>query len=197
MALNATGLIRTLGCVAGLVAASAAGPVPAQTPAHAQAAAAAAPEYQVKAVFLFHFAQFVSWPAGAFADSAAPLVIGILGQDPFGAFLDETVRGEAIEGHPLVVRRFDRVEEIAGCHILFVSRDVMPQMPAILQALTGRNVLTVSDVPGFASQGGMIRFVTDRNRIRLRINLEAARAADLTLSSKLLRPAEIIRSGQD
>ena len=193
MAVSARAWLRALGCAAAVLIGSAVPPAAQSAPQ----APAATPEYQLKAVFLFNFAQFVSWPAEAFADSAAPLVIGVLGTDPFGAYLDETVRGEAVEGHPLVVRRFGDLAGIGDCHILFVARDEVTDLPALLRAIEGRSVLTVSDVEGFAGSGGMIRFVNDRNRIRLRINLEAARAAHLTLSSKLLRPAEIVRQGQD
>jgi hypothetical protein len=169
----------------------------AAVPATMLAQTPASPEYQLKAVFLFNFAQFVEWPATAFADSTAPLVIGILGTDPFGAYLDETVRGEKVNDHPLEVRRYRSVDQIAACHILFVSRDDQARLAGILDSLRGRSVLTVSDAERFASRGGMIRFVTDHNRIRLRINLDAARAAHLTLSSKLLRPAQIVSNGQD
>ena len=172
---------------------SATAPAPAQAPAQGSVA----PEYQVKAVFLYNFAQFVAWPASAFPDSAAPLVICVLGQDPFGPYLDETVRGETVQAHPLIVQRSHRVEEIRNCHILFVGRQEQERLGEILDTLKGRPALTVSDAEGFAKRGGMIRFVTDRNRIRLRINLEAARAANLALSSKLLRPAQIVRTGED
>src|SRR5262245_36573345 len=80
------------------------------------------PEYQLKAVFLFNFAQFVEWPSAAFPEAQTPLVIGILGEDPFGAYLDETVRGETVNNRSLIVRRYRRVEEIETCHILFISR---------------------------------------------------------------------------
>jgi hypothetical protein len=155
------------------------------------------PEYQLKAVFLFNFAQFVEWPASAFPESNTPLGICILGEDPFGGYLDETVRGETVANHPLTVRRYRTVNEIKGCHILFVSRQEQGRVAEIVDSLKGRSVLTVSDAERFASRGGMIRFVTDHNRIRLRINLEAARAANLTLSSKLLRPAQIVPAGKD
>ncbi len=158
---------------------------------------AQSPEYQLKAVFLFNFAQFVEWPASAFPEPDTPLGICILGVDPFGGYLDETVRGETVASHPLAVRRYRTVDEIKGCHILFVSRQEQGQFGQILDSLKGRSVLTVSDAEGFARRGGMIRFVTDHNRIRLRINLEAARAANLTLSSKLLRPAQIVPAGKD
>ena len=154
-------------------------------------------EYQLKAVFLFNFAQFVEWPATALRDPRAPLVICILGEDPFGSYLDETVRGETVNNHPLTVQRYGRVEEITTCHILFVSRSEDGRLGRILPALKGRGILTVGDAERFATRGGMIRFVTEQNRIRLRINLAAAEADSLKISSKLLRPAEIVSPGQE
>lgn len=156
------------------------------------AQAVRASEYQVKAVFLFNFAQFVDWPADAFPASDTPLVIGVLGNDPFGGALDETVRDERLGGRPFQVRRYQSVDEIETCHILFVSRSEGSRPETILAGLKHRPILTVSDADGFAERGGMIRFVTDRNRIRLQLNLAAAEAAHLTISSKLLRVAEII-----
>jgi uncharacterized protein DUF4154 len=169
----------------------------AAAPAKAHAQVSASPEYQLKAVFLFNFAQFVEWPASAFAGPDTPLVIGVLGEDPFGSYLDETVRAETVNGRPLEVRRYRGVAEIGTCHILFVNRRGEDRLQGVIDSLRGRSILTVSDAEGFGSRGGMIRFVTDRNRIRLRINLEAAQAADLTLSSKLLRPAHIVSHGKD
>ncbi len=156
------------------------------------AQAARASEYQVKAVFLFNFAQFVDWPARAFHDSTAPFVIGVLGNDPFGAYLDETVRGETVHGRPLEVHRYQGVGEIKTCHILFISPSEEDRLGEILDTLRDRAILTVGDLPAFALRGGMIRFVADKSRIRLRINIEAAKAANLTISSKLLRAAEIV-----
>jgi hypothetical protein len=152
-----------------------------------------ASEYQLKAVFLFNFVQFVDWPAAAARDSQLPLVIGILGTDPFGSFLDETVRGERFGTRPIQLRRFRQIADIDECHVLFISRSENERLPEILSALKNRPVLTVSDGDTFANQGGMIQFVTDKSRIRLRINLEAAQAANVTISSKLLRVAEIVR----
>jgi hypothetical protein len=158
----------------------------------APASSAASREYGIKSVFLFNFARFVAWPPNAFAAADAPLVIGVLGEDPFGDSLDLAAKAEIVNGHRLVVRRFVRVEEIDTCHILFISRSESGRLEAIFSALNGRSTLTVSDLEDFATRGGMIRFVTDKNRIQLHINLQAAIAANLTLSSKLLRPAEIV-----
>jgi hypothetical protein len=149
-------------------------------------------EYQLKAVFLFNFAQFVDWPPAAFPDSHSPLVICILGDDRFGGTLDATVRGEQVNDRPLVVQRYRRLDEVGACHILFVSQSENDRLGQIVNALRGRNILTVSDAPDFALRGGMIQFVTDKNKIRLDINLDAAKAASLTISSKLLRPATIV-----
>ena len=153
-----------------------------------------ASEYQVKAVFLFNFVQFVDWPSPAASDSQRPppLVIGILGSDPFGPFLDETVRGERFGARPIQLRRYREIADIGECNVLFISRSESERVPKILSALKDRPVLTVSDGETFANQGGMIQFVTDKNRIRLRINLEAAQAAKVVISSKLLRLAEIV-----
>ena len=152
-----------------------------------------ASEYQVKAVFLFNFVQFVDWPRAVAPDSQLPLVIGIIGNDPFGPFLDETVRGERLGTRPIVLRRYRQITEIGGSNILFISRSESERVPEILSAVKNRPILTVSDGDTFANQGGIIQFVTDKNRIRLRINLAAAQAANITISSKLLRVAEIVR----
>lgn len=157
------------------------------------ACAAGAPtEYQVKAVFVFNFAHFVDWPPQSFTSPGEPFVIGILGDDPFGSRLDDAVRGEQINQHPLSVRRFRNVGEITDCQILYIDRSEGAQLDQILAALDHRGTLTVSELEGSSERGVMIQFITENNRIRLRINVESARAAGLTISSKLLRPAEIV-----
>ena len=149
-------------------------------------------EYQLKAVFLYNFAQFVDWPPKAFSDSDT-LIIGVLGDDPFGNYLDEPVRGEQVNGRPLVVQRFHRVSEIKTSHVLFVSRSESDRLEQILAALRGRNILTVGDTEDFCARGGMIRLSNEKNKIRMRINLEPVKAAGLNIISKLLRVAEIQR----
>jgi hypothetical protein len=150
------------------------------------------PEYQLKAVFLFNFAQFVEWPARSFPRPDSPLVLCVTGEDPFGAYLDDIVRGESVNGHPMEARRFRRGETISGCHILFISRSEEERLRQVVDGVKGQSTLTVGDFDGFTRGGGMIRFVMDRSRIRLRVNLAAAESVNLKLSSKLLRPAEIV-----
>lgn len=168
---------------------------------HAGAFAATAPEvkrtpeYDLKAVFLYQFAHFVEWPARTFRDERTPITIGILGEDPFGGGLDEIVANEAVGGRKLVVRRYQTVEQADSCHVLFISASEAGRMVSILTRLKGRSVLTVGDTKDFVAQDGIVGFMVARNRLKLRINLGAADTAGLTISSKLLRQAEIVRKG--
>jgi YfiR/HmsC-like len=149
-------------------------------------------EYQLKAVFLFNFVQFTEWPPEAFADKEAPLVIGILGSDPFGEALEATVRNEVVRGRRLQVKRFKTVAEMRGAHILYIGQSEASRLSQALKALKGKPILTVSDIENAARRGIMIGFTSDHNRIRFQINPETAKAANLTLSSKLLRVSEIV-----
>ena len=150
-------------------------------------------EYQIKAVFLYNFAQFVEWPATAFPDAFSPLVIGVLGEDAFGTDLDAAASGEKVGARSIEVRRYHRIEDVGTCHILFISRSERARFDRILGELRGRSILTVGDFPDFSLRGGIIRFVMENNRVRMAINLESAKRAGLILSSKLLRPAEIVK----
>lgn len=157
-------------------------------------AAANPTEQQVKAVFVFNFSHFVAWPPESFATTTEPFVIGVLGGDAMAAQLEEAVRGERVEMHPLVVRRLRRIEEARDCRILYIDRSQRGQLRDVLAQLE-RGTLTVSDLEGSAQRGVMIQLATENNRIRLLVNIDAARTAGLTISSNLLRPARIIRTG--
>ncbi len=150
------------------------------------------PEYDLKAVFLFQFAHFVEWPAKAFSDDHSPITIGVLGDDPFGDGLDEIVANEVVGGRKLIVRRYRGLDQVDSCQILFICASEAGRMVAILSRLRGRSVLTVGDTDQFVTQNGIIGFKLSKNRLKLRINLAAADTAKLTISSKLLRQAEIV-----
>jgi hypothetical protein len=161
---------------------------------------AASTEYQLKAAFLYKLAQFVEWPERAFRAADAPLVVGVLGEDPFGTYLDELVKGEKVGERPLIVRRFKRAEDIGECHILFISRSEVGTLDKALALLRGRSVLTVGDTDTFTQQGGMVRFATESGKIRLKVsvaNVEADKASELKPSSKILSPANIVPPGKD
>ena len=149
-------------------------------------------EYSVKAAFLYNFASFVEWPETAFAPAETAFVVGILGDDPFGNVLDEIVAGEKVKSRPLAIRRIRRVDEAEGCHILFVCASERRRVTEILNYCRSRPVLTVADLPDFAEQGGVVGFRTEDNRLKIDVNMESARAAGLTMSSKLLKLAHVI-----
>ena len=158
-----------------------------------------APENKLKSAFLYNFALFTKWPTNAFASADAPLVIGVLGQDPFGATLDDTVKGKTAGNRPIVVQRFRRVDDIKSCHVLFISQSEKGWLDETLATLDGRSILTVSDLSGFCQQRGMIRLFPAKHpdkkgayNIKFEICPETAAAVQLTLSSKMLRLAEII-----
>jgi hypothetical protein len=145
-------------------------------------------EYEVKAAFLFNFAKFVTWPPTAFDAPDAPLIIGVLGADPFGAELARLAADVKVQGRPLVVKHGTTVAQLAGCHVLFIGaseQDRLAQVLAILHQ-TGSPALTVGDTENFLSAGGMIRFVMEQNKVRFEIRPEAAANAGLSISSKLL-----------
>jgi hypothetical protein len=147
-------------------------------------------EYQLKAVFLLRFTQFVEWPPANAPGSA--FNICVLGTDPFDSYLEDTVRNETVRERAIAVRRLETGTEPGDCQILYVSDSERPRIKQIAGELRGRGVLTVGDSDSFAQQGGIIEFVTADRRIRLKINVAAARAANLQISSKLLRPATIV-----
>ena len=149
-------------------------------------------EYPLKAVFLFNFAQFTDWSTNVFDKPDSPLVIGVLGDDPFGAVLDDAVRDETVNGRKFVVERYRRVEDIKICHILFISQSEIKRLDKIVDGLKGKPILTVSDIDGSAYHGVCVRFITENNKIHLRINTDCVQAARLTMSSKILRVSEII-----
>ena len=153
-------------------------------------------EYLIKAGFIFNFAKFVEWPTTAFAQPDSPIVIGILGTDPFGTIIDQIVQDKKIGARGFVVKRLkwgSDVKDLRDCKILFVSASEKAHMDELLQMVKGLPVLTVGETPGFAERGGVIRFVLEDNRVRFEVNVEAAHQAELTISSRLLTLARIIQ----
>lgn len=152
-------------------------------------------EYQFKAVCLVRFAQFVEWPPSAFANSGSPIVIGVMGANPFGDSLQEAVRQVGlVRNRAFSVEQFKRVEEIRVCHILFISTSEDARLEKVLVALHGRSILTVGESENFALRGGMIRFRTVENKLRFFVNVEQARSEGLQLSSKLLQWAKVVKA---
>jgi hypothetical protein len=153
-------------------------------------------EYEVKAAFLFNFTKFVEWPDGSFEDSHSPIVIGIIGDDPFGDGLMRIVAGQKAQGRAIVIVKYRRGDDLRRCHILFVSASERQHSAQILASLQGAGVLTVSDIDGFAEAGGVMQFVMQENRVRFVVNLDAATQGKLRVSAKLLALAQAVNHGQ-
>jgi YfiR/HmsC-like len=162
-----------------------------------QAQVPTASEYEVKAAFLFNFVQYVDWPPQAFAAPQSPVVIGILGDDPFGDIIDRIVRGETVKNRRVVVQRSRQIDSLKDCHLLFISKSEKGRLAQIFYKLAGRSVLTVGETDQFAQSGGVINFHRQGANIRFEINLDTAASSGLKISSKLLRLANIIHAGRE
>lgn len=143
-------------------------------------------EYPVKAAFLYKFGSYVEWPPSAFPDPAAPLILCVIGHDPFGQVLDKTVQGRTVGIHPVVVRRMAAVSRGAACHIAFLGGSDAQSAAEAAHVLADAPVLTVSEG---AEAPGAIRLVVKDNRVRFDIDQRAAQQAGVAISSKLLNLA--------
>jgi YfiR/HmsC-like len=153
-------------------------------------------EYEVKAAFLFNFTKFVEWPDSSFNSPQVPIVIGIIGEDPFGDSLTRIVAGQKVQGRAIVITKYRRGDDLRRCHILFISASERQHSALILAGLQGAGVLTVSDIDGFAEAGGVMQFVMQENRVRFVVNLGAATQGKLRVSAKLLALAQVVNHGQ-
>jgi YfiR/HmsC-like len=142
-------------------------------------------EYQVKAAFLFNFLKFVEWPA---APNDSPWVIGILGHDPFGGALEDTVRGKMVNGRPVDVRRYARPGDVKDCNILFIGRADYERLGTPVQA----GLLTVGEASGFLKSGGIINFYLEDNRVHFEIRPGVARSSGVRISSQLLKLGRVL-----
>jgi len=143
-------------------------------------------EYQVKLAFLYNFTKFVEWPEQAFSSAKTPLVICVVGTDPFGKALEDDLATRRTAGHPITVRRLGVGGDFSGCHITFVRAEERKHLAAILSRLNGHDVLTVGEMSGFLEGGGQVNFDFTAQSLHFNVNLVAVRQTRLKLSSKLL-----------
>jgi len=162
-------------------------------PARPGAVAAAprrASEYDLKAAFLLNFTHFVDWPPESFARADAPFELCVLGADPFDGALDDLVRGETVNGHPIAVRRAARAGDAGGCHLLFLSRQQDARTLRDVPGMRDGAMLAVGESDDFLADGGLLRFVLQEGRVRLQVSTAALQATKLKISSKLLHLCE-------
>ena len=149
-------------------------------------------EQQVKAAYLYNFAKFIEWPDSAFSGDADPIQIAIIGEDPFGAILDQTVQNKTLNGRPLLINRFQSLPLELHFHIAFIGSKDIKQVQSILKQLESSPTLTVGDTKDFATRGGCINFVFKQNRVLFEINMDASQRVGLKISSRLLRLAILV-----
>jgi YfiR/HmsC-like len=157
----------------------------------------ASSEYLVKAGFIYNFAKLVEWPATAFAQPDSPIVIGIWGSDPFGPVIDRVLDGKKVNARGFVVKRLKSLNDLKDCHILFVSSSEVARLSDAIHLAKNMPVLTIGEMPGFARHGGIINLTLEDNKIRFEVNVDAAKEADLSISSRLLALAKIIQQPAD
>jgi hypothetical protein len=155
----------------------------------------ASSEYQIKAAFLFHFSQFVDWPADAFADANSPIVYCTLGAEGLSAELEASLAGKRLGQRAFQVRQLRKLNEAAGCHVLFIGAEEKKNLAAALASVEKSPTLTVGDAEHFAGDGGMIGFLLEENKIRFEVNVGAAERARLKISAKLLSLAKTVIGG--
>jgi hypothetical protein len=146
-------------------------------------------EYRLKAAFLYNFAKYVTWPDTE--KNGEKFIIGILGENPFGAELD-IIQGKMINDASIEIRQYESIEEARDCSILFIGPSERENISDITNELKRHRILTVSDTKGYAHMGVMINLYEDDNRLRFEINNRAAESAGLKISSHLLRLGKII-----
>lgn len=152
-------------------------------------------EYQVEAAYLYNFGKFIVWPATD--RNSSDFDVCILGSDPFGSTLDQTISNATINGKKVAARRIGKAENAAGCRIVFLAASEAGRLSADLAVLNKMGALTVSDLPRFLDRGGMIQFVIEGDKVRFAVNLSATQQSGLTLSSELLKVAiRVVGSAQ-
>ncbi len=155
-----------------------------------------ASELELKAVYLLKFGDFVQWPATAFAAADAPLVIAVAGADALAAVLEPLAQQKRLDGRSVMVRRLKRSEAWAGAHILFVANGELERLAGAQEGLRAASVLTVTDSGQASQAAGIVNFVVRDNRVRFEIDAEAAEAARLRISSKVLALAVSVKGAR-
>ena len=163
---------------------------PARSPAQSQSG-----EYQVKAAFIFHFAQMVEWPPDISGPDGSPLVMCTIGDDSYSAALDWVIDGKQIGSHPIQTRHLHDKVPIRGCHLLVISGKDNKRAATILAEVADEPVLTIGDSENFVASGGIIGLSLQDNKVRFDINLNAAQRASLKISSRLLLLAKRVIGG--
>jgi hypothetical protein len=150
-------------------------------------------EYEIKAAFLYNFIRYIDWPSDATVAPGGIFTIGIVGDTPVGPVFSP-LNKKQIKGCTVVVKEVSSAKDLEDCQVVFICASEKARVTQILGELKDSRALTVSEINGFAEQGGIINFFSERNKVRFEINPEAAHRLGLTISSDLLKLAKLVKS---
>ncbi len=150
-------------------------------------------EYEIKAAYIYNFFNYIDWPADTLPPAGGTVTIGVLGESPFGPALNPLV-GKKVKGRTLAVKKVASAKDLEQCQAVFICPSEKSRLSEILNQLKDARVLTVSEIDGFAEQGGIINFISERNKVRFEINADAAKRTGLNISSDLLKLAKLVKS---
>ena len=150
---------------------------------------------RVKAAYLYKFAGYVEWPAGAFASEESPLVIGVVGNDRLAEILSAMIVGKTVNGRALVVRRVAVGSPPQGVHMLIVGALDTPTLRAIGDAVRGKPILVVSDAGQTRALDSMISFDLVDQHLRFNVALKPAETSGLKLRALMLTAARRVTRG--
>lgn len=124
-------------------------------------------EYAIKANHIYHFMETLRWPETA--TPSKELVLGIIGEDPFGPHLEQKMKDASIGGKSVKIVKFKNVDEI-NAHVLFVASKGAPPLADVLKKCSGKPIVTIGESKDFLKAGGMINFELKEGRIQFSIN---------------------------
>ncbi len=150
-------------------------------------------EHDLKAAFVYNFLIFAEWPEGRFADKDSPMIVGIVGKDPFNGALEKAFNGRTAHGRNVEIRRFESVKDLKDCHLLFVPDSERKNLADVLADLKAKATLVVTESPGLAARGAALNLVVEEKKVKIEANPDAAGRASVKLSAKLLKLARIVK----
>ncbi len=144
-----------------------------------------------KLLFCTILPNFITWPDSSFSNSDDFFIIAVLGQSRITEYLRPFKQNRA--GRQIVIKTFPSIENVSDCHILFLSSETIKKQAYILNRLSPKAIITVSDQKNFVDNGGIIQLVTVRDRLRFMINKARADQLDLKIGSRLLALATDVK----
>ncbi len=151
-------------------------------------------EYELKSAYIFNFAKFIEFPPNTFNSDKDPYIIGVYGNEAFLEVLQAVIHGKTINNRSVIAINISQPEDALNCKMIYFSRTSITQALTIIEFLNGKPILTIGDnIEDFCQKGGMINFTQQFSHKRFEINPDAAARVKITISSKLLALARIVK----